>query len=393
MPKRETEPHTTEKPYWFSRLLPLLILCGLGVVIVVMGQFVQAKKMRLAEEKRNAQLQERPPVNSIVLELATGPIRDRLNLPGVVEPWEDLTLMAKVGGTITEVLVDEGAAVKQGQVIARIEEDDYRIGLAAAQAAHSLAQADYQRNQERYQKKLLPLAQLQARETNLQTSKAELDNATLQLERCTITAPMAGVVQRLDAKKGLLLGRGDSVARLLQIDQVLAVVGIPESDVAAIRGLTEVEVAIQALAQSRLARIHYLSPAPQQTARLYRLELALDNPEQAILPGMFVRADIVKAAKAQALTLPLYAIISRNNEQYVFVEKNGRAEKRPVQTGITEGWLVEITSGLQAGERVVLEGHRELEDGRAMKVIEIVKPGVGGQVSGTSLPGFLTPGS
>ena len=87
---------------------------------------------------------------------------------------------------------------------------------------------------------------------------------------------------------------------------------------------------------------------------------------------MFVRADIVKKSSDQALSIPFYSIISRNNEQYVFVEKDGVAEKRNVTTGIMEEWMVEITEGLEPGERVVVEGHRDVEDGRKVKVVKTI---------------------
>ena len=85
---------------------------------------------------------------------------------------------------------------------------------------------------------------------------------------------------------------------------------------------------------------------------------------------MFARADIVKQSRDQALTIPFYSIISRNNEQYVFVEKDGVAEKRNVKTGIMEEWMVEITDGLEPGDHVVVEGHRDVENGRKVKVVK-----------------------
>ncbi len=360
------------KPTILSRLIPLIILVLLALLIIGLGQFITAKKQCLAEEKKQTKLTERPAVNCILLDLSPGPISDRLSLPGVVEPWEDLTLLAKVGGTISKVLVREGEQVHKGQTLALIEEDDYRIAHAGAKAAHRLAQSEYKRNKGLHDKKLLPLASLQASETNLQTALAALDHAALQLERCTITSPLSGIIQHLNAKEGLLLSHADPIARILQIDRVLAVVGIPESDVDAVRRTSEVEVRIKALNITTKGHTHYLASAPQQGARLYRLELALDNPQRAILPGMFLRANIIKEQNHNALTLPLYAIISRNDEQYVFVAEDGRAVKRLVQTGISEGWLVEIVSGLAAGDKVILEGQRQLEDGRAIKIIQTI---------------------
>ncbi|MEN8141828.1 MAG: efflux RND transporter periplasmic adaptor subunit [Thermodesulfobacteriota bacterium] len=350
------------RPFLFL-ILPLLLILGLGLTI-------SAKKGRLLEAKKQAAAQELPPVNCIVQEILPGPIEDRLNLPGVIEPKEDLTLLAQVDGTIAKVLVREGEQVQKGQVLARIEEDDYRIALTAAKAAHRLAAADHKRNKELHAKKLLPQASLEASATMLLTRNSELEAAALKLSRCTIKAPLASVVQRLDAKVGLLVSRADPLARLVQVEPVLAVIGIPESDVAAVSRLTEVELTIQALERTVMGRRHFLSPAPQKNGRLFRLELSLANGDRLIRPGMFVRAQLIKERKEAALTVPLYAIITRDQEQFVMVADRGVARRQRVTSGIIDGFKVEITKGLTAGDKVIVEGQRQVDDGRAIKVVE-----------------------
>jgi len=159
----------------------------------------------------------------------------------------------------------------------------------------------------------------------------------------------------------------------VKVSRVKAVIGIPESDVTAVRKLNKVNVEIKALGEYvQSGKIHFISSSPETLARLYRLELELDNPDHTILPGMFVRADIVKQSSKEALSIPFYSIISRNNEQYIFVENDGVVEKRNVITGIMEGWMIEITDGLNPGEHVVVEGHRDVEDGRKVKVVKVI---------------------
>jgi membrane fusion protein (multidrug efflux system) len=148
--------------------------------------------------------------------------------------------------------------------------------------------------------------------------------------------------------------------------------------VTAVRKLDNVEVTLQALEDKKVTgRVYFISSSPETAARLYRLELAIDNPGHEILPGMFVRANIVKRQKDNAVVIPFYSVIARKDQQFVFVEKDGIVEKRNVQTGIMEQWMVEITKGLKAGERIVVEGHRDVEDGRKVKVVKVITdPGV-----------------
>ena len=372
------DPKTTRAKILFVlwRYMPRLALLGVILVIISLMGTINSEKARLEKEKAESQAQERKPVNTVLLVTQPTTVTDAINLPGMIEPWTRLELMAKVRGSIDEVLVQEGDVVKQGQVLARIESDDYRIALESALAAYKLAKADYERNKIMLSKKAIPVAGLEMSESTMLTAKAAMEDAELKLSRCTITAPMNGVVRRLDAKVGLFLSIGDPVAEILQIDRVKAVVGIPESDVNAVSRINEVDIVIQAL-DNRLmtGKKHFLASSPETAARLYRLELGLDNTTGDILPGMFLRANVVKETVENAITVPLYSVITRNDDQYVFVARDEIVHKQPVKLGIIEKWQVQITEGLQAGDKVVIEGHRDVEDGQQVKVIhEVTDP-------------------
>lgn len=355
------------------RILPRLLLLAMIVLIIFGFGAISKKKDSIAAEKAEAVGQERPPVNTVLYEFSPTVIRDRINLPGNIEPWTRLELMAKVSGSITEVLVIEGDEVKKGDVLARIEANDYRIRLQRAKAAYKFAKADFQRDKKVYAKGVIPTSELDAKETAMETAKADLEDAELQLSRCEITAPINGVIRRLDAKVGLLLSIADPVAEILKIDRVKAIIGIPESDISAVRKLDEVEITIKSLDNfTVIGKKYFLSSSPDTAARLYRMELELDNSSRAILPGMFIRAEVVKKSISNAISIPFYSVISRNNQQYVFVEENGVAQKREVELGIMENWLVEVKSGLNFDDKLIIEGHRDVEHDQKIKAVKVL---------------------
>lgn len=364
--------------FFFWNNLPRFVLLMMITLIIVLFMTVSDKKSEIQAEQAAAIKNERPPVNTVVMEVTPGAISNKINLPGSVEPWTRLELISKIAGSIEEVLVQEGDSVQEGDIIAKIESDDYRIALERAKAAYKLAKADFERDKSVYAKGAIPTAELDARETNMQTAKADLDNATLLYNRCTIKAPISGVIRSLDAKVGLYLGIGDPIGRILQIDKVKAVIGIPESDITAVRNLPTVDLTIQALDDLQIiGKNYFVSSSPETAARLYRIELEIDNPGHRILPGMFVRANIIKQSREDALSIPFYSIISRNDEQYVFIELDGVVRKQHVQTGIMEQWMVEITDGLQSGDRIVVEGHRDVENDQKVNVVKVINdPGV-----------------
>lgn len=353
--------------------LPLLFLIGLVAAIIGLTGTIKAEKVRMTEEKRQAIATERPPANVVLLEVTPSTMQDRINLPGVIEPWEKLSLLSKVHGTVTDTLVQEGDRVTRGQVIARLDPADFQIARDSARAVYELAVADQQRLATLFRQDIIPRAQIEKMDAHVKTSKAALENAQLMLSRCTITAPISGVIRRLDAKEGLLLNVSDPVAEILQIDRVKAVVGIPESDVALVRNIEEVAVTIQALDDMEIiGRTHYLASSPENGARLYRLELAVDNRDHQILPGMFFRAQIVKKVYRDTVAVPIYAVIKRQDKQFVYVEKNGVAHQLPVELGIIEDHMVQVTSGLSPGSRVVVEGHRDIDQGHKLNIVRVL---------------------
>lgn len=378
--KAERKPQRSSRArvvHFIWRNLPRFVLVGMIIFIIILLKAILAESEVNRVEKENALAQKKPLINTVSLTIKPSIMLDKINLPGEIEPWTRLNLMAKVGGSITEVLVQEGDVVEEGAILAKIEDNDYKIALDRAQAAYTLAKANFKRDKRVHAKGAIPTAELEAKETSMQTAKADLENAKLLLSRCIITAPMTGVVNRLDAEVGLFMSVGDPVGELLKIDQVKAVIGIPESDISSVRKLDTVDITIKALGDRVVTgKKFFISSAPDSLARSYRMELALDNENGDILPGMFIRAKVVKQRVEDGVAVPFYSVITRNNEQYVFIEKDGVVQKQPVKLGIMENWLVQITSGVKPGDNVIIEGQRDIESGQKVKVVKtITDPG------------------
>jgi len=368
------------KREWKTRILrfiwdviPWMMVALIVVFIVIMGGRIMDKKARLEEAKKAAMKKEVELVSVITLSLKPRRLEDKINLPAQVEPYKDLWVKAQVPGQVIKVLVQEGQAVTNGQVIVQLDDRDYRTRLTRIEANYQLAKLDYNRNAALVKKKVASLAKLDSIEAQLKDLEAQVSEAKLALSRTEIAAPISGRVNEIETKLGDFVAVGDPVARILQLDPVKVTLGVPESDVESIFDLEESEVIIEALNKRRVkGKKIYLSRQPQTLARLYDLELRVPNPDSRILPGMFARAELVKAVFKRALIVPLYAVITQSEERFVYIEKDGHAQRRNIQLGILVGWQVQITSGLKPGERVIVVGHRFLDDGQAVKVIKNV---------------------
>jgi RND family efflux transporter MFP subunit len=361
---------------------PWLMVGLIFLFIMIMGGLIKGEKDSLEEAKKAAIKKEVPPVSVITLNLVSSRLEDKINLPGQVEPYEDVQIKAEVPGQVVKVLVEEGQAVKKGQVLIQLDDRDYRSRLERIEANYRLAKLAYDRTIALANKKVTSLSNLDTTEAQLKDIKAQVREAELALSRTRITSPICCLCNEINAKKGDFVSVGDPVARIIQIDPIKVVVGVPESDVAAVFDLTQAEVIIEALEKYRVkGKKVFLSRQPRTLARLFDLELRVPNPEGRILPGMFARVELVKQVFNQALAVPLYAVISQSDEHIVFVENEGRAERRKIELGPLIGWQVQVTSGLSPGEKVIVVGHRLLDNGQEVEVIknvnhpsEILKP-------------------
>jgi len=278
-----------------------------------------------------------------------------------------------VPGQVVKVLIEEGQKVKKGQVLVKLDDRDYQLRLARIEANYKLAKLNHDRTSALVKKKIAAATKLDEIEALLKDLAAQRSEARLALSRTRITSPICCLLNELKAKEGDFVSVGDPVAQILQLDQVKVTVGVPESDVAAIFDLEEADVIIEALGRHRVkGRKIFLSRQPRTLARLYDLELIVPNPDRRILPGMFARVELVKQVFNKSLAVPLYAVISQGDERIVFIDKEGRAERRRIEVGTLVGWQVRVTSGLVASDRVIVVGHRLLDHGQQVEVIKNV---------------------
>ena len=354
-------------------IFPWLLVAGIVAFLFFLGERIQHEKTRLEKAKQSAIKIETVPVSVITLTLEPVRLEDKINLPGYVDPYEDLRVKAEVGGQVVNIPVKEGQTVKKGQILVELDDRDYRLRLSRIEAAYDLAKLEYDRIVSLDKKGITAANRMDEASARYKDVAVQLDEANLALERTRITAPISGWINNIAAKQGDLIQTGAEIAQILQVSDVKVKVGIPESDVASFFNLESSEVVIEALGKRRVkGKKVFLSRQPRNLARLFDLELVVPNPDGQILPGMFARVELVKGVYEDALVIPLYAVINQGDQRFVFVENKGKAEKRQVEVGMLVDWQIQVVSGLTAGDRLVIVGHRLLEEGQMVDVVQNV---------------------
>ena len=236
--------------------------------------------------------------------------------------------------------------------------------LLSARSSHEAALASLNRIKALYMDQLATRSQLDDAMARTQNLKAVMDNTALDLARCTVRSAIGGIAERIHFEAGQFVNVGDLLAKVIRIDRVKVRVGIPESDVDDVRKVNDFELKIDALGGKVFrGKKDVLSKTAEPGTRVYQLSLVVENPTFEILPDMFARVEIVKRQITNGISVPLYAVINRNNERIVYIVNDEHVHARTVELGLMDGWKVEIKSGLKTGDQVVVIGQKRCQPG------------------------------
>ena len=341
-----------------------------------------------------------------------------LNASGYVTARRRATVSSKVTGKVIEVLIEEGQAVRKGQIVARLDDSQLRASLAVAKAQVEAARRSTAEDEARLREAQLTQGRLQALIKENVVGRAEVDTANAQVESLTariamakqqvevaetqvraietdlndmtVRAPFDGVAISKDAQAGEMIspvsaGGGftrTGIGTIVDMSSLEIEVDVSESYINRVRPGQPVEAVLDAYPDWRIpAHVITTVPSADRQKATVRVRIGFDKPEGSaqldtrILPDMGVKVSFFaeKAAEPAAavpkarLLVPKAAVRSANGQSIVFVVRDERVERRAVKVGATEGDRTEILSGLSVGDRVVVEGPDTLADGARVK--------------------------
>ncbi|NJD32675.1 MAG: efflux RND transporter periplasmic adaptor subunit, partial [Gammaproteobacteria bacterium] len=288
---------------------------------------------------------------------------------------DEAEVVAKVGGEVRQIFVEEGDTVSAGQVLARLDGDRLRLALAQTEANLRKLERDYNRQQELSQKGLVAKGTAENAKFDLDALRASYESAKLELSYTEIRAPIAGVVSARHIKVGNTIKPNDPTFRVTNLDPLIAYVHVPEKEFRKIAARQPADVIVDALGGEHFTgTIARISPTVDPQTGTFRAEVEVPDPTRRLKPGMFARVNIVYERRENALQLPRNAILDADGEQSVFIVANGKAEQRRIQTGLANNGWVEVLQGLKGDERVVVVGQAGLKTGTVVKVVDTSAP-------------------
>jgi membrane fusion protein, multidrug efflux system len=289
-----------------------------------------------------------------------------------LEAEADAEVIAKVGGEVMRLFVEEGDRVKAGQVLAQLDDRQLRLQAAQTRAALAKTERDFNRQIELHDKGLVSAGAFEGLKYDLDNLRAANDLAQLSLSYSAIRSPFSGTVSTRHIKVGQEIAIGSKLFRVTDPTPLKASVFVPERELARLKPGQTATIAVDALAGRTFpAIVKLVSPTVDAATATFKVTLEVNDPEGNLKPGMFSRVGIVFERRSDTLTIPRIALLDTDGSANVFVVNGGKAEQRPIKTGLSNSGKVEVVEGLTGGEQVVVVGQTGLKDGNPVRVVSL----------------------
>jgi len=302
-----------------------------------------------------------------------------LELQGNVSTKKNIVIFPEYNGVLTQVYVKEGQNVTKGQLLAKIDDGGMSQQLTQAQIQANLAKTTYERQERLWNQKIGSEIQYLQAKSNYEAQAEAVNQLQQQLSKTSVRAPFSGTIDDIMTEQGSVVGAGQSqLMRIVNLEDMYIETDVPERYINNVTKNKQVQVEFPILGQTIEAKVRQASDFINPDNRTFKVEIAIPNKGKSIKPNLTAKLKINDYSNEKALLIP-QSIISENaeGEQYIYVVKNknenneGIAERVIIDTGKTQGDVIEVITGIADGAEIIQEGARSVKDGQTVKVINL----------------------
>jgi RND family efflux transporter MFP subunit len=298
-----------------------------------------------------------------------GTVSAALTASSTLETDQQADVLSKTDGLVTRMLVDEGAQVARGQLLAELEDADKRIALQQATLRAEAARREYERAQRVHQDLLISQQEFDRLRNLHDLAQADVEAASLNLSYTKILAPFSGRIVDRAVVQGRHVKPGEKLFTLANLSTLLARVYLPEKDVAGLRLGQAAEFVLDAAGGQRLpGRVAKISPVVDTNTGTVKITVEALAVTPAARPGSYATVRIVTDTHRDAILVPKGAVVREDAVDYLFVAQGDRAKRCKVTLGYPSDGRVEVTAGLTGRESVVVAGQGSLKDGARVDI-------------------------
>jgi membrane fusion protein (multidrug efflux system) len=289
---------------------------------------------------------------------------DALDATGQIEAVQSIELKPEIEGRVVALSVTEGAEVAAGDALLRIDDQELKVQVARAEAERDLARQALARAKELLAERAGSSADLERAEAMSRSTQADLDLYSLRLARTTVRAPFAGVVGQRFVSLGDYVTTGSRLMTVQTVNPQRVSFTVPERFASRLTRGQVVRFRVASIAGQEFAgTVDFVDPVVQLPGRTILMKAVVPNGRRQLRAGMFAEAKLATDVRPRAVVIPEDALVPLQGSTFVWVVLDGKAVRRPVTPGVRSPGFVEVRTGVEAGEQVVVGGQERLFDG------------------------------
>jgi RND family efflux transporter MFP subunit len=379
----------------------------------IAGLLVLATGLSSCSKKDTAAV-ENQAIAVVVETVKTGNIEQTITLTGELRPMTYVQMSPKISGRLQRLSLDDGTIVKEnvwvqkGQVVAVLEHDDLDAQLQRAKAAVQTAEAmvtqanvdieDKLRDKGRMENLFkegsatekqrdtavtvyeFTKAGVQSAEARLSEARAALNQTQITLEESFLKSPLTGVISKKFADEGDMVGPAGPVVAVLPMETLKFLIEVPTQYLATIDpNKTEIRLKVDAWPDKTFtAKVEKIYPAINPQTRTFTIELSVPNEKGAdemylLRPGMYATARVVLDRQENAVLVPADSLVRLSGKYLAYGVENNIARRKDIEIGLWSGSMIQVKSGLKAGDQLVVNGQHKLTDNTPVEIIKSVQ--------------------
>lgn len=309
-----------------------------------------------------------------IIQLAPRTLNNYTTYVGTLQPVTKVDLSSEIAGIIEMLKVDTGTPVKTGEIVVQIDTRRQKLNKRLNESNYNLALEDYNREKALLTKNLSTPAKVSNLKNKLEVNRLSLELAKLDLMKSRVKAPISGVVSSKFIEAGEYVRVGDKLLEILDISRVLGVVNIPEREIHYIHYGKEVKITIDALPDEIFkGYVKTIGLEADSKSRSFEIEVLINNAQKKLLPGMLVRAQLLKMSLPRQIIIPRHTIQEGEEGSFVYTLNNETAIKKFINLGISINDEVQVTSGLKFGDLLIETGQQLVSPNEQVDVISMKK--------------------
>ncbi len=315
-----------------------------------------------------------------VMEVNTSSIEEFINTTGTVFPMKEVSLNSEMAGKYilqtnpaTGKPYALGDKVNKDATVIKLEDEEYlnNLRIKSKNVDFEISTQEYEKQQSLYEKGGATLRELKNAEIKLINTEYDIESSEINLAKMSVKAPFAGVISDLPYfTNGIRVNSNTSLLKVINYKELYLETNLPEKYFQNIsRGFKVYITSYTNPEDTLIGQLTQISPSIDPEARTFKCFVQVENKRMLLLPGMFVKADMVINSSENTIIIPKDIIVNYNRRQIVYVVDKGIANARLITTGLENATSIEVLTGIESGESVVSKGFETLRDKSKVRIL------------------------